>query len=83
MIGDIKMKTEDDIMFWINKNEYDEIASVIMKHCCRCSPYSCSEAEYCDVSDILEVLDKHVERETINEEKEKLPFNLEDYDELP
>lgn len=70
------MKMEDDIMFWINNNEYDEIASVIMKHCCRCSPYSCSEAEYCDVSDILEVLDKHVERETINEEEEKLPFEL-------
>lgn len=72
------MKMEDDIMFWINKSEYDEIANVIMQHCCRCSPYSCSEAECCDVSDILEILDKHVEKEPIGEDEEKLPFELDD-----
>jgi hypothetical protein len=32
--------------------------------------------------DIYEILNRHIEREPVNEEEEKLPFNLEDYDEL-
>lgn len=76
-----KSKQGDDIMFWITQKEYEEIANLIMKYCCKCSPYSCSEADYCGVIDILEILDKHVEREPINEEEEKLPFELDD-DEL-
>ena len=76
-----KNKQGDDIMFWITQKEYEEIANLIMKYCCKCSPYACSEADYCGVIDILEILDKHVEREPINEEEEKLPFELDD-DEL-
>lgn len=39
----------------------------------------CSEAD-CDIHDIYEILSRHIESGPVNEEEEKLPFNLEDYD---
>ena len=67
-------------MFWITKKQFNEIADMIKTHCCNCSPYYCSEAKACDVTDILEVLEKHVEREFT--EEEELPFELEEEDGL-
>lgn len=63
-------------MFWINQKEYDEIANVIMKYCCDCSSYYCSEIEQCDVSDILEILNSHVSKKQAEEKKEKIPFDV-------
>lgn len=74
------MKKEDIIMFWITGKEFDEITGIISKYCCGCSGAYCSEAD-CDVHDIYEILYQHVDTES-TEEEEKLPFDLEEYDEL-
>lgn len=60
-------------MFQITEKQFDEIADVITKYCCDCSSYYCSEIKNCDVIDILEILNSHVERKAAGEE-EKLPF---------
>ncbi len=66
----------------ITQEQFDEIVEVISKYCCcHCSPFYCYEAEDCDILDIYEILNRHIEREPINEEEEKLPFELDD-DEL-
>lgn len=59
-------------MFMITRKEYGEIIDVLEKNCCRfCSPYLCSES-YCDIQDIIALLNKHIEDNcTYNEE---LPF---------
>lgn len=62
-------------MFQITERQFDEIADVIMKYCCDCSSYYCSEIGHCDVSDILEILASHVEKESTGGE-EKLPFDV-------
>lgn len=68
----------------ITYDQFNEIVGgVISKYCCcHCSPYYCYETEDCDILDIYEILNRHIESEPINEEDEKLPFNLEDGDEL-
>lgn len=67
----------------ITRKQCDEIIDLISKYCCcHCSPFCCYEAEDCDILDIFEILSRNVEREVVNEEEEKLPFNLEDGDEL-
>lgn len=62
-------------MFILNRNEYDEIVGVVSKYCCDCSGAYCSEAD-CDVQDIFMILDRHMEKENIGEEYEKLPFDI-------
>lgn len=66
----------------ITYDQFNEIVGVISKYCCHCSGAYCSEAD-CDIHDVYEILNRHIEKEYVNEEEEKLPFNLEDYDELP
>lgn len=63
----------------ITYDQFNEIVDVISKYFCHCSGVYCSEAD-CDIQDIYEILNRHIEKEAINEEDEKLPFNLEDYD---
>ena len=63
----------------ITYDQFSEIVDVISKYFCHCSGAYCSEAD-CDIQDIYEILNRHIEKEAINEEDEKLPFNLEDYD---
>lgn len=63
----------------ITREQCDEIIHLISKYCCcHCSPLYCSEAEDCDIQDIFETISRNVEREPINEEEEKLPFELAD-----
>lgn len=77
-----KNKQGDNIMNLITQEQFDEIVGVISKYCC-CyrSPFCCYETDDCDILDIYEILNRHIEREPINEEEEKLPFELDD-DEL-
>lgn len=65
----------------ITQEQFDEIAGVISKYCCHCSGAYCLETD-CDIQDIYEILNRHIEKEYVNEEEEKFPFNLEDGDEL-
>lgn len=62
-------------MFWINEKTCDEIISVISKCCCECSGAFCSEAD-CDMHTIYELLDKHILKEQVEGEEEKLPFDV-------
>ena len=66
----------------ITREQCDEIIHLISKYCwCHCSGAYCSETD-CDIQDIYEILNKNVEREPVNEEEEKLPFNYGSDDEL-
>ncbi len=58
----------------ITREQFDEIVEVISKYFCRCSGAYCSEAD-CDIQDIYEILNRHIEKEDIDEEEEKLPFD--------
>ncbi len=65
----------------ITYGQFNEIVRVISKYCCcHCSPYYCYETEDCDILDIYEILNRHIESESINEEDEQLPFTLEEDD---
>ncbi len=60
----------------ITRKECDEIMDLVSKYCCcHCSPFYCSETEDCDIQNIFDILSSNVEREPVNEEEEKLPFN--------
>lgn len=69
-------KQGDNIMDLITQEQFDEIVRVISKYCCHCSGAYCSEAD-CDIQDIYEILNRHLEKEPVNEEEEKLPFEPE------
>ena len=58
----------------ITREQFDEIVKVISKYCCHCSEAYCSEAD-CDMQDIYEILNRHIEKEDIDEEEERLPFD--------
>lgn len=67
----------------ITRKECDEIMDLVSKYCCcHCSPFYCSEAENCEIQDIFDILCRNVERELVNEEEEKLPFDYDSDDEL-
>lgn len=67
----------------ITQKQCDDIIDLISKYCCsHCSPFYCYEAENCDILDIFEILTRNVEREAVNEEEEKLPFELKEEDDL-
>lgn len=67
----------------ITQKQCDEIIDLISKYCCsHCSPFCCYETDNCDILDIFEILSNNVEREAVSEEEEKLPFDLEEDDEL-
>lgn len=65
----------------ITQEQFNEIVEVISKYCCHCSGAYCSETD-CDIQDIYEILNRHIEKDYVNEEEEKLPFTLEEDDEL-
>ncbi len=63
----------------ITQKQCNEIIDLISKYCCsHCSPFYCYETENCDILDIFEILSRNVEREAVDEEEEKLPFDLDD-----
>ena len=67
----------------ITREQCDEIIHLISKYCCcHCSSFYCSEAENCEIQDIFDILCRNVEREPVNEEEEKLPFDYDSDDEL-
>lgn len=67
------------VMLMITRRQCDEIIHLVSKYCCcHCSPFYCSEAEDCDIQDIFEIISRNVERESVNEEEEKLPFKMDD-----
>lgn len=62
----------------ITRRQCDKIIHLVSKYCCcHCSGAYCSETD-CDIQDIYEILNRNVERESVNEEEEKLPFELAD-----
>ena len=63
-------------MLIITRKEYNEIVDVLEKNFCHfCSPFICSES-YCDIQDIMALLNKHIEHSDIDKEEydEELPF---------
>lgn len=67
----------------ITRKQCDDLMDLVSQYfCSHCSPSYCSEAEKCDIQNIFDILSRNVERELVNEEDEKLPFELEEEDEL-
>lgn len=66
------------VMLMITRRQCDEIIHLVSKYCCcHCSGAYCSETD-CDIQDIYEILNRNVEKESVNEEDEKLPFKMDD-----
>lgn len=60
-------------MFMIKEDEYDKIVDVISNFCCDCSSAYCSETD-CDVYTICEILNRHLVKNCIEKDDDKLPF---------
>lgn len=80
-----------NVMFTINKQEYEEIVSMISGYCCPCTGRDehCAETE-CDVQMICEILWDHVDRNDIKSDEGKSiveeygeEFDIDWNDELP